>query len=173
MKEMVRYGLILAFICVLASSLLALVNTATKDRIIMQARAEEESSLKEVLPQAADFKPVTSQEEVLYYKGVDTSGKLVGVVFKASGKGYAGNVDTMVGMTPDGVIAAIKVIAHSETPGLGSRIAEKEFSSRFSGKPVAEISGIQAITGATISSRAVMASVESKARQIKGLLGNE
>jgi len=172
MKEMIRYGLILGTMCVVAGGLLAFVNSATKAKIIAQAQAEESSALKEVMPEAVDFKPVSSEGTVLYYNAIDAGGTRAGVVFKASGKGYGGQVDTMVGMTPEGVLTAIKVIAHTETPGLGSRIAQQDFIGRFSGKPLGSIGSVEAISGATISSRAVIDSVEKKAQEIKGLIDN-
>jgi electron transport complex protein RnfG len=171
-KEMIRYGFILALICVIAAGLLAGMNALTKSRIIAQAQAEEESSLKEVMPDAAKFEPVKSGEDILYYKSLDKGGKMVGVVFKASGKGYSSVVETMVGMLKDDTITAIKVLSQSETPGLGARVAEKEFTSQFKNKNAINLADVQAITGATISSKAVMDSVKEKAKEIKELIKN-
>jgi electron transport complex protein RnfG len=173
MKEMVRYGFILAVICIIASGLLAAVNSLTQPRIIAQAQAEENSTLLELLPGASSFTPVKSAGEVLYYKGYDKNKKFLGAVFKASAKGYSSVIETMAGMTRDGKITAIKIVNQNETPGLGSRVAEPDFISRFSAKDVRELSRVQAITGATISSTAVINSVANKARDIEELIRNE
>ena len=170
MKEMIRYGFILALICAVASGLLAGVNTLTKNRILAQAQAEEDASLKDVLPQAASFQAVRLGEETIYYKAQDKDGNLVGVAFKASGKGYSSTIDTIVGMAKTGEITAIKVVSQNETPGLGTRVAEPEFGGQFKNKKLEELSDVQAITGATISSRAVIDAVANKAREIKGML---
>jgi electron transport complex protein RnfG len=171
---MIRYGLILGVICIVASGLLAGMNSLTKDRILTQAKEEEESSLKEVLPQAEKFKEVKSGADILYYKAEDKNGNPAGVAFKASGKGYSSTIETMVGMQKDGTITAIKVLSQNETPGLGGNVVEQSFTSGFSDKNVQNLKEqVQAITGATISSRAVINSVQEKAEKIKELLKNE
>ncbi len=170
MKEMVRYGLILSLICILASASLAAVNSLTKHKIIEQARVEEEASLKEVIPDAQKFEPVKSGEEVLYYKVFDKDNRFIGAAFKASQKGYSSVIETMVGMKKDGIITGIKILNQNETPGLGARIAETSFRSQFSNKNIEGLSDVSAITGATISSRAVIESVKQRAGEIKRLL---
>ncbi|MBU4252168.1 MAG: FMN-binding protein [Candidatus Omnitrophica bacterium] len=175
MKEMARYGLILAFICVVAAGLLATVNTLTGPKIIAAAQSEEQAALKEVMPLAVKFTAVKppAAEEILYYKAFDAQGKLIGFVFKASGKGYSSVIETLAGIFPDGKISAIKVISLNETPGLGMRVTEDKFTAQFNRQSSLDLSGVQAITGATISSRAVMNSVMKKAHEIKELIKND
>jgi len=171
MKEMLRYGLVLAIICIVAVVLLAGMNSLTKGRILQQARAEEEISLKEVMPDAQRFEPVKSGEDIIYYKAYNNAGKLIGFAFKASGKGYSSTIETMVGMLKDGTITAIKVLSQNETPGLGSRVAEPDFTGQF--KNAKDLHDIQAVTGASISSRAVIDSVQKKAQKIMTLIKAE
>ena len=173
MKETLRYGFILAVICAVASGLLAGMNSITQAKIIAQARAEEVSALKEVMPQGEDFEPIKKGQDVIYYKVSNGEGKFIGVAFKASGKGYSGVVETLVGMSKDGTILAIKILSQNETPGLGVRIAEPSFTGKFTNKNIQDLSGVQAITGATISSKAVINSVQEKAREIQALIENE
>ncbi|MBI5144967.1 MAG: RnfABCDGE type electron transport complex subunit G [Candidatus Omnitrophica bacterium] len=173
MKEMVRYGFILALICFVAAGLLAGVNSLTKAKIIAQAQSEEETSLKEVIPEGEHFEAVKKDDTVLYYKAHDKDAKLVGIAFKATGKGYSSDIETMVGMAPEGKILAIKVISHNETPGLGSRVAEDTFTGQFADKNIDNLASIQAVTGATISSKAVIDAVTKKAEEIKALIDNE
>ncbi len=170
MKEMVRYGIILAVICAVAAGLLAGVNSLTKSKIIAQAQAEEEASLREVIPEGIHFQAVKSGSGIIYYKAHDKDGKLIAVAFKASGKGYSSPIETMVGMTTDAKIIAIKILNQNETPGLGSRVAEPGFTGQFSKKNIQGLSEVQAITGATISSTAVIDSVKKKAEEINKLL---
>lgn len=170
MKEALRYGFILAAICVVASGLLAGVNLLANPRIIAQAQAEEQDALKEVMPQGDYFEPVKDKEEVLYYKVFDKENKFIGVAFKASGKGYSSVIDTLTGMALDGKITAIKVLSQNETPGLGANITDPSFAGKFTNRDIRDLAGIQGITGATISSRAVISSVEAKAKEIQGLI---
>jgi electron transport complex protein RnfG len=173
MREIIRYGLTLALICIVASASLALVNSFTKAKILAQSLLEEEASLKEVFPAAVNFESVKSANKVIYYKALDKDGKFLGVAFKASGKGYSSTIETMAGLTKDDRILAIKVVNQNETPGLGSQVAEPGFSSRFSNKDVQSLNEVQAITGATISSRAVIDSVKQKAQEFRQLIKDE
>lgn len=171
MKQMFRYGSILALICVVAAGLLAAVNSFTRPRIIAQAQAEEEAALKEVMPEAVHFEPVKSDADILYYKAHDKQGKFIGVAFKSAGKGYSSTIETLVGILKDGTIVAIKVLSQNETPGLGAQVAESKFTGQFKNKK--DLNDVQAITGATISSKAVIEAVKKKREEIKALLKNE
>jgi len=173
MKEIVRYGFILALICIIAAGLLAGVNTLTRTKIAAQVQAEEQAALQEVMPQAAKFSEVKPGQEILYYRALDNQDRLVGFIFKASGKGYSSVIETLTGILLDGKISAIKVISLNETPGLGMRITENNFTRQFNKQDALSLSGVQAITGATISSRAVINSVIKKAQEIKELIKNE
>ncbi|MFA5361762.1 MAG: RnfABCDGE type electron transport complex subunit G [Candidatus Omnitrophota bacterium] len=191
MKELIRYGSTLAFICLIAAGLLAGMNMLTQDRIQAQAQSEEMNSLKEVLPGADIFEPVKENDAVVYYTGGNARRETAGYVFRASGKGYASVIETVAGITPEGTITGIKVLNQNETPGLGARICEVKddktigdvlkgakqgseqkpwFQQQFSGKKAAELDQVQAITGATISSRAVIESVKKRAIEILNLV---
>lgn len=169
MKEILRYGFILALICSIAGGLLSGVNLLTQPKIIAQAQAEENAGLKEIMPQANRFDPVKSKTgEIIYYTAYDNN-NLMGIIFKTSAKGYSSDIETLAGIDNDGKIITIKVIAQNETPGLGSHVAEKSFAGRFSGKNIRDLNTVQAITGATISSKAVIDSVRNKAEEIKSM----
>lgn len=173
MKEMIRCGCILMVICAVAAGLLAGANALTKNRILAQAYAEENASLQQVLPEAASFEAVMVDGQLRYYKALDKNGALVGVAFKAVRKGYSSQIETMAGMLLDGTITAIKVVSQNETPGLGTRVTESSFVAQFEKRKLRDMQGVQAITGATISSRAVIASVREKAEEIILQLKNE
>ena len=175
MREMARYGFILAFICVVAAGLLGIVNTLTGPKILAAAQSEEQAALKEVMPLAVKFTAIKpdADKEALYYKAFDNQGKLIGFVFKASGKGYSSVIETLAGIFLDEKISAIKIISLNETPGLGMRVTEDKFTGRFIQKNSLDLSGVEAITGATISSRAVINSVMKKAQEIRELIKND
>lgn len=170
-----RYGFILALICITASGLLAGVNMLTLPKILAQGIAEEQAGLKEVMPGAAKFTAVKSDtnQETLYYKAFDNKDKLIGYVFKAGGKGYSSVIETLVGIFPDQKISAIKIVSQNETPGLGTKVTESKFREQFNGQNSLDLASVEAISGATISSSAVMNSVKKKAQEIKELIKNE
>ncbi len=169
-RDVIRSGISLAVICMAAAGFLVTVNLLAGPVIVGQAQGEEANSLKEVLPQAEAFEAVKSGGKIIYYKARNKQGELIGAVFEAEGKGYSGDIETMVGMLKDGTITAVKVLNQQETPGAGSRVAEAPFSSEFSNKNIQSLNDIQAITGATISSRAVIDSVKQKAEEVEALI---
>lgn len=174
MKTIARYGFILGVICVLTGGLLAFINALTQPRIIKLALERERKTLLEVLPQAERFDPVKSSDgEILYYKVYDLDNNMVGFGVKALGKGYSSVIETMLGVTRDGKILAIKILSQNETPGLGSRILGLPFTSRFKNKNIESITQVQAIAGATISSKAIIESIKVKLKEAERLKDEE
>ena len=171
MIKKVCFIVIFAVICLLAVSYLSNICSRDRNKIMIQAYAGEQVVLKEVFAQAASFEPVKTTGKVIYYKALDSYGRFLGVVFKTSARGYSGEIETLTGMYKDGTIIAIKILKQNETLGLGSRISEQSFIRQFSNKK--DLSGVQAVTGATTSSRAVIDSVQARAREIMVLIKGE
>ena len=102
-------------------------------------------------------------------------GLLVGVAIEDKGKGYGGEVGVMVGFNvADDTLAGIGTTELKETPGLGVRIAEPGFTGQFVGKPLpvalkAQGGGIDAVSGATISSAGAVTAVNNAAAVYKAL----
>ena len=103
---------------------------------------------------------------------LDESGNNIGyVIASTSSDGYGGDVSISVGITKDNIINGIEFLAIAETPGLGMRATEDEFKTQFNGKKGAVLSvtksgnageaEINAISGATITSRAVTNAVNA------------
>lgn len=192
-----KFSLVLMFICLLSAGLLSFVYFLTNPKILAQKVKEEKGSLKEVLPFASSFKPIKKDEKILYYRGFDEKGNIVGYCFLAYGKGYSNTIETLVGIRPDGKISGIKILHQNETPGLGSRICEVKkgetlwealrrkkakgsikpkrpwFQEQFKGKRVDELGRIEAISGATVSSQAVIDSVKEKIKEILELISRK
>jgi len=193
MKETLKYGLILTIVCMVAGGFLSGVNRMTKPLITVRSDEEKGASLKEVMPQAADFEAVRDGDTTLYYRAYDKNKNIIGAAFIASAKGYSSTIETMAGMLNDGTITSIKILQQNETPGLGTKIEEVEgdttifdafagkrvaaprkawFQQQFSGKRPGELTAVDAISGATISSKAVIDSVKGKAEEVRNLIRN-
>ena len=149
-------------------------------------QANREKELKEaifvVLPEAKDYKILEKgidKTKVIVYQGLDADGNLVGLAFIADGGGFQGNIRIMVGLSVDYLkLKGIKVIEQNETPGLGNRIKEPAFEGQFKGleiKPKVEYikyrkpekpNQITAITGATISSDAVVKNINNAVEKV-------
>jgi len=191
-QPILKFGLILFAICFFSAGLLAGVNFLTRGKIALQKYREEQDALKEVMAGAVSFEAIKDGRETLYYKALDESRKIVGYCFVARGRGYSSTIETMAGMDTKGKISGIKILSQSETPGLGAKIAEPEsettlieflagkaekkqvrkpwFEVRFGGKDIDGLDKIETITGATISSSAVIKSVKEKAEEVIGLV---
>lgn len=113
-----------------------------------------------------------------YFLARDESGGLVGIAARVfSNQGYGGYVETFIGLDTESKIIGLRVTDHRETPGLGSKMNEPEFKDQFIGNSLSSFSfevtksgeqgKIQAIAGATISSRAVADPVREGLKLLK------
>ncbi|MHC1610057.1 MAG: RnfABCDGE type electron transport complex subunit G [Candidatus Methanospirareceae archaeon] len=165
LRRIVGIAIPLIIICIISGAALTASYDLTKGRIEMVEQERINESLSIIFPGA-------SFTETDGYYIAEVGGEEIGYAFIAEGKGYSGSIKTMVGMYKNGTIRRIHVITQSETPGLGTRIAEPDFTDQFSGKRVEEIrlrrdgGVIDAITGATISSRAITDIVRERAEVV-------
>ena len=165
-SDIIKPTVVLLVICLVASFLLAMTNKVTAPRIEELAKQTELKTRQEVLPAASEFEEVR-QDGVDYCIGKDAQGNTVGCVFITVTKGYGGDVKVMTGVTSEGKVAGIQILALSETAGLGMRAKEesflKQFVDKIGGIEVAKNdpgeNEIQALTGATITSKAVTKAV--------------
>ncbi|MFA4843484.1 MAG: FMN-binding protein [Candidatus Margulisiibacteriota bacterium] len=145
MIKTVKLGLILMVFCVISAGLLAYVYIITQPRIVRNSSAAYDLSVKEVLP-------------------VASSGEAV----RVAPRGYGGPVVLLVGVSNEKKVVGIKVLSQKETPGLGAKVVERGFLDQFIGKgandPLEPKKDIDAITGATITSRAVCEGVRQAIR---------
>ena len=187
MKDILKSGLILMLYSLVAGSALAFVYLKTLPVIEERKAALARAILLEVLPgMDGGYVPQGDADSFGYwaaYKGDDKS-EADGYVFTAKGKGYSSTIETMVGVDKDGKVTGLKVVFQQETPGLGDKILEIKsgesdpwYLRQFIGKSsadnimVADDGGIiDAISGATVSSRAVAGSVLNGLLQLNATL---
>jgi len=176
--DIIRLGLRLLIITLVAGIALSFTNIVTEGPIQQQIQKENDLARKSVLSNADSFEEVNLDEikstiqwndsynmiqEV--YRG-KSGEKNVGYTFKVLPKGYGGEIELTVGITSEGKLEGIKIGSNSETPGLGAKAVEPEFQSQYRGKtvemeltvvktPATKDNEVQAITGATITSKAV------------------
>jgi Na+-translocating ferredoxin:NAD+ oxidoreductase subunit G len=161
MNESAKMILTLVIVSVLSAGILTIVYEETEPLIEKNSVIELDSAFQEVLPAAAEFNKVsfdfTGTHLTKAYKGISNN-NIVGYVFISEAAGFSGSIRILVG-TDRQKITAVKIIGHSETPGLGSRVAENAFLDQFREKLVNN-QDFDAITGATISSEAVIRAVQ-------------
>lgn len=102
----------------------------------------------------------------------DANGNPVGFCVESKAGGFGGDVEVMVGYNVLGEIVGVKVIAHSETPGLGAKATEDGFLKQYAGQTgkVMLGEGVDAISGATISSNAVTDAVNAATEKLHAVL---
>jgi electron transport complex protein RnfG len=157
---------------------------------------------KGLLPAAEHFTEIETKievksakgkkEEIAIYKAVADGDKVVGWSFNVGGSGFQDRIELVVAVDADfGSLAGYDVLASNETPGFGDQIKGDYYRNQFRGAPAGELklvstgsadkidSEIVAITGATISSEAVVEIINDSVGQIKeqmlkkGLIGND
>jgi len=159
----------------LAAWLLSVTYVSTKPKIDAYAEEEARKALEEVLPGATEFKQASIGEQE-YFVGFDEKGKRVGVTIKTKARGYSGPIEMLMGFNIEGEITGFRILQQSETPGLGSKITEDWFCKQFIKLKAGDLSfkredpkgKVEAITAATISSRAVL----DGAKKLYGLYGD-
>lgn len=160
--NMAKPIIVLTVICIVASALLGLTYNVTKDQIAAVQKAASDAAMIEVLPGAATFSEYDAAQignDAILLAAKEESG--LGYVFKVQDKGFGGAYVIMVGIAPDGTVTGAKLLDNAETPGLGSKTGEADFTSRFTGVDEAGLPEVQTITGATISSSAFKRCVET------------
>ena len=191
-KYILKPSLTLFIIAAITIAALSVVYSLTLEPIEKQKQKVQEAAMREVLPQASGYKeiPLTNSLPefrsgiVAVYEG-ENHGKLTGYVVQLSREGYGGNIDLMVGISAPSVtgditgekITGMRVLRHSETPGLGALAVKEKFYRRYDGKDLVPLevvrkspgeNEIQAITSATITSRAITSAVNEAIEWYRG-----
>jgi electron transport complex protein RnfG len=167
---------VLGMICTVSGLALAGVHAVTKEPIeYQQIKFVKEPSVKAVL-EGYDNDPVKDRFSVPAgkdKKGRDIfktvfpakkSGEVVALALDASGKGFGGKIEVMVGFNPDGELTGISIMNHAETPGIGSRVTEEEFTEQFQGIAPDDVESVDGVSGATYSTKGVVAAVKQAAK---------
>lgn len=197
-KAIPKPVIILLVITIIAGLALSGVYVNTKDTIAANKAAAQKAAFLEVVPDAADFTEDETFQQALasfdasaYGKvtidsavvGTDASGNVVGyAIIVSNADSYDGGVSLVVGVAADGTVNGISFTELHETPGMGMRCGDPEFMDQFSGVKVSKFtlnkSGgstaddtIDSVSGATVSSRAVVNAVNAALDFVSGRIG--
>ncbi len=176
-KESTFINMLLALLIVtlVASAILGVVYELTKEPIALAKLNKKLNAIKAVVPtfnnnpNSVKFEiPVEGGEPVLAYPA-KLDGVLVGTAIETyTMTGFSGLIKLMVGLKPDGSISGISVLEHKETPGLGTHMTDDWFLGQFTSQNPSSFNvkvkkdggDVDAITAATISSRAFCDAVQ-------------
>ena len=180
-REKIAYQpILLGVFALLASGALAWASSATGDAIAAAEAKDLRDSLSEVLPAGLadnDFLKDTvdlknGEKTVTIYRA-RKEGVVKAALFKVAERGYAGEIQVLMAVDSDGRTLGVRVLKHSETPGLGDKIEVKKdpwvksFDGKSLGDPAPEKWAVRKdggifdqFAGATITPRAVVKAVK-------------
>lgn len=186
--SIVKPTLVLFVVCAVITGALAYVNGITKDIILARTEQEQEQFRKEVMNEADKFvkiEPEGLPDKIAgVYEAYNKEGTVAGYVINVVTKGYGGAMSLTVGINTDGQVTGVIIGDNNETPGLGSKAKEPGFTDQFKEVTVNDSLNvvkqtkkssdeIQAISGATITSRAVTEGVQAALDSVKSITGGE
>nr|WP_297171669.1 RnfABCDGE type electron transport complex subunit G [uncultured Agathobaculum sp.] len=176
---------LITFVCAL---LLGFINSVTSSRIAQNNENTRNEAMAAILPAAENFETVDvstdwtapadkSQPPISGVYEAQAGGQTIGYCVEVNPSGFGGTMTMIVGINMDGTVAGAQVTAHSETPGLGAKAqSDPGWIGQYAGQPadgslaVSKDGGtIEAITGSTITSRAVTLGVNTAARCVASL----
>ena len=174
-KFILRLGVTLFLISAVTAGLLAGVNSITAPRIAQINAQKQIDAMSAVVPDADTAEPVEYEDPNGVILEVYKTASAYAI--KVAANGFGGTVEMMVGVDQAGNVLGISIINHSETAGLGAVAADKTekgeaFRGQFAGMSgnvavVKDGGGVEAITGATITSRAICAGINAALDYVK------
>lgn len=185
-SEIITPTAVLAIICVVVTLALSSTNLLTADRIDALAIETQNEAMAKLIEadEYPEIKENIVDKEITYNTAVK-DGETVGLIFVTEANGYGGAVSVMTAVNMDGTVAAVEILAaDDETPGLGQNVTKESFYTQFNGMNgdiVAAKAGtankenneINAVTGATISSKAVTGAVNEALDYAEQIIAKE
>ncbi len=176
-KKKMAGWLVLTIIVAVAAIALAVTNLVTEGPINDRNWQQAQGALQGFFPEGDDFQPMTLAEDsgLDFAYTVGQGGQTVGYAAKTTTQGYAGPIEITFGLGTDGALKGISVggSEFKETEGLGAKAKEPAFTDQFAGQtPPLELNDdIDALSGATVTSKAVVHGVNAAAERLAQLTG--
>ena len=173
----IAFNLIMA--CFISGCVIGVVYFITAPVAAQKAEIMKQDSMKELVKDAESFKPVSGKDN---WFEAQKAGKTIAYVVPGESKGYGGKIKMLVAVTADGKVIDYSILEHNETPGLGDNASKPAFRSQFKDKSSEQLvvvkdkskaENIQAMTGATISSRAVTKAVKGAVDEVVAFTGGK
>ena len=171
-KNYLRPAVTLMIICLLVGAALAAVNAATAPVIAAnESASSRRATYAAALPEADGFEALDCSIEGV--TAVMRAKNGAGYVITAQSRGYGGQAPAAVAFAVDGTILRVSMLSNDETPGLGQKVAEESFTGQFAGRPAEQmtLADIDAVSGATISSKAALNAVGSACAAFEQVVG--
>ena len=165
-RDIAKITLNLVIVYLAGGLILAAVYAKTSPIMYRNALLAKETALRQLIPEADKIEKAgdwSVHEKNAEYFIAEKGGKIIGYIVQSYGKGYSSYIDTLIAVDTNFKVQRISILDQKETPGLGDEIDTAAFKKQFEGKDVDHLKvlktetteDIQAVSGATISSRAV------------------
>ncbi len=173
-----KIGINLTLACLLASAVIAGTYALTAPVAAKSKIALDNKARKELVADAQDFKAVDGKEG---WFAALKDGKIIAYVVPTESKGYGGAIHMLAAITTEGKVIDYTILKYNETPGLGDKAEKPDFRKRFAGKTAENLEvvkvpsedKIQALTGATITSRAVTKGIKKAVEEVTAFAANQ
>lgn len=195
-KYLIKLTVTLFLTCVVVAGMLGAVNMVTKDKIAAINLEKTQTAMKAVVadPDNSTFSDALALTDEMTAAALAGGGTLTeayevlvggapaGHALKIVASGSQGSIEMMVGLDAEGAVTGVSVVKHAETAGIGTKVVDNEPNNagvgvldQFVGKSAADAplnvgSNVDAITGATVSTKGITAGVNA-ALSVAGVLG--
>lgn len=165
-KKALHLTIVLFTVTFLSGLILSFVFDVTKEPIATVEKQRTEEGIKAIYDDFTGYNDLSSDidgnnKNILSIYEVVKDSNIVGYVYKINAPGsYSGKLEFLVGINGDGKIQNLSFLSLQETPGLGTKVKNEDFYEQFIGKTTSSVDNIDTITGATISSKAVINGVD-------------
>ena len=165
--------------CLISGVIIGIVYFITAPIAVEKNEMMTQESMKALVNDADTFKEVSGKEK---WFTAEKDGEVIAYVVPGESKGYGGAIKMLVAVSSDGKVIDYSILTSNETPGLGSKAAEEPFKGQFKGKQAESLivtkdasktENIQAMTGATISSKAVTLAVKDAVEEVVQFTGGK
>lgn len=160
-KDIIKSIVVLTLISLIVTAIMATVNHFTEPVSLKNAADRALKARQEIIPDASTFEEVTGLNADVSesYIGKSSDGETLGYIFTAKQNGFGGEITVMCGIDAEGNIILVKTMdVSSETSTLGGKTANPSYTDQYTGVDKT-LSGVDTISGATITSKAYEACV--------------
>ncbi|HMM05545.1 MAG TPA: FMN-binding protein [Clostridiales bacterium] len=162
--------------CVVSGLIIATVYFFTHDIALQKAEELKTMALESLITNVDEYTEIPDHNE---WYTASTDGEIIGYIVPSESKGYGGSIKLLVAVSPAGTVMSYTIIDANETPGLGDKAEKSPFIDQFPGKTAEQLTvtkdannseNILAISGATITSKAVTLAVKTAVDEVNEYL---
>ncbi|MDD4203094.1 MAG: FMN-binding protein [Candidatus Omnitrophica bacterium] len=185
MKKIIHILSVLTLVSLLSGACLVGVYKATAQKIVDNQKKATKDAIFKIFPEGKDSKQI-DKKDLEIFSVTDAKQELLGYAFTCAGNGYQGEIKIMAGIEKDlNTLVGIEILESQETPGLGQEITNQPFKDEFKqlktepniiyvkGEKPDQPNEIETITGATISSKAVVAILNKGIEKVRQEMGEK